>query len=92
MAEAAPVRFALDVDSPFATELLESFIEAADELGIRVVWGHLSGTCLELVCSEAIDQSLIVSILERKVHSKTASLQRAASNGVLPPASTFSSP
>lgn len=85
---ASPVRFALDIDSPFATELLESFIEAADEMGIRVVWGHLSGTNLELICSEEIDQSLIVSILEGKVRSKTSSLQRAVS-GVLPPAPTF---
>ncbi len=73
-----PVRFALDVDSPFATELLESFLEAADAVGVHVVWGNLSGTCLELVASSEVPQVLIVSILETKMHSKDSSPQAPA--------------
>lgn len=85
-----PVRFALDVDSPWATELLEAFIEAADALGVHVVWGYLSGTSLDLVASSEIPQGLIVRILANKVRSKDKHPSTGAAPGGVAPQS-FSS-
>ena len=62
-----PVRFSLDVSSPFAAELLESFIEAGERHGVRTIWGHIEGESLELVASDEVRQDLVIQILEAKV-------------------------
>ena len=86
VAVTGPVRFSLDVSSPFAAELLEAFIEAGERHGVHAIWGHVEGDSLELVASDVIPQDLIVEILESKV--KAPSLHNA---GVHPtPAPLFS--
>lgn len=70
-----PCQFALDLESPFAAELLESVLDAAERVGVRTVWGSVFADRLELVLSENVSQDLIIRILETKVtHPSTTRL------------------
>lgn len=65
-----PVRFSLDVSSPFAAELLDSLIEAGEKVGCHAIWGHIHGDSLEIVASDEIPQSLVCAILSAKLKLK----------------------
>src|SRR5207302_818554 len=58
----ASVRFALDVSSPLAPELLEAFIGAAERHG-HSVFGFIEGDTLQLVASDEISQAEVVEVL-----------------------------
>src|SRR2546422_4454706 len=59
--------FALDVESAFREELLETILEAADGARVNVVWATLIGDELHLQLSEKIPDELISRIFNRKV-------------------------
>ena|SRR2546426_8094252 len=64
-----PERFALSFDSPFFVEICESVLQAADALGVHVVWARVIADRLEFDLSEQLPQSEIVDRLIRNLSS-----------------------
>ena len=56
------VRYALDVDSPFAGELLEAFVATAERHG-HSIFGFIEGDTLQLIASGEISQTDIMEAL-----------------------------
>ena len=69
----ASVRFALDVSSPLAPELLEAFIGAAERHG-HSVFGFIEGDTLQLVASDEISQAEVAEVLLSRMHSEGRSV------------------
>ena len=67
----APERFALSFDSPFFVEICASVLQAADALGVHVVWARVLADRLEFDLSEQLPQSEIVDRLIRNLSLPT---------------------
>ncbi len=70
--DAGPCMFWMDIEAPYASNLIEAVLDVAARLGVCLKWGTVHGGELVLVLSGNVPQAEIVSTLTRGAEYATA--------------------